>query len=85
MNYRVFLTPAYLTSLLVILLGAILVTAHLGVLGWILLLAGLALNVVASMVSHNREELRKADQLESGSPAAKPWSQEGRTRDTSRS
>ncbi|MFI8596979.1 hypothetical protein GMA10_10830 [Kocuria koreensis] len=61
MNYRVFLTPAYLTSLLVLLVGAILITAHLGILGWILVLAGVALNVVASMVSHNREELRRAE------------------------
>lgn len=69
MNYRVFLTPAYLTSLFALLVGAILMTAHLGVLGWILLLAGIALNVVASMVSHNREELRKAEQLERSAPA----------------
>ncbi|WP_129660608.1 hypothetical protein [Rothia uropygialis] len=62
MNYRVFLTPAYLTSLLVLFVGAILITAHLGILGWILVLAGIALNVVASMVSHNREELRRAEE-----------------------
>ncbi|MGK4065955.1 hypothetical protein AB0Y14_07830 [Rothia sp. HC945] len=61
MNYRVFLTPAYLTSLLVLLVGAVLITAHLGILGWILVLAGVALNVVASMVSHNREELRRTE------------------------
>ena len=79
------LTPAVLTSLGLIFLALLFVSFGWAILGWILGLAGLALNVVASMVSHNREELRKADQLESGSPAAKPWSQEGRTRDTSRS
>lgn len=58
MNSRRFLTPAYLTSLALVLLGAVCATAGAGVFGWILLLMGLGLNLAASMVTSNREELR---------------------------
>jgi hypothetical protein len=61
MNFRAFLTPAYITSLVLLLLAAILISTGLGVLGWLVLLIGLALNVVASSVTSNREELRRAE------------------------
>ncbi|MCP3427159.1 hypothetical protein NBM05_14360 [Rothia sp. AR01] len=61
MNFRAFLTPAYLTSLVLLLLGAILVSTGLGVLGWLILLVGMALNVVAASVTANREALRRTE------------------------
>lgn len=61
MRFREFLTPAYLTSLGLLVAGPLLVTAGWGILGWILLLLGLCLNVLATLVLHHREELRQAD------------------------
>lgn len=61
MNFQRFLSPAYLVSLLLLLLGGILLTLGAAVLGWILLVLGLALNVLNAMARSNPEEFRKLD------------------------
>ncbi|MDN5631254.1 hypothetical protein RGB72_11035 [Glutamicibacter protophormiae] len=50
-NFRRAKTPAYLTSLALIVLGLIFAVASVGVLAWILTILGVALNVMAVSIT----------------------------------
>ncbi|RKQ35162.1 hypothetical protein [Kocuria tytonis] len=50
-NFRRAKTPAYLTSLALVVIGLLLATGSVAVLGWILALLGIALNVMAVSIT----------------------------------
>ncbi|MDY3048307.1 MAG: hypothetical protein SOR40_00810 [Rothia sp. (in: high G+C Gram-positive bacteria)] len=63
MDTRFLLSPAYLASVLALIVGAILTSTALMVIGWILFILGLALNAMALVVLANREQLHKAQRI----------------------
>ncbi|WP_237224868.1 hypothetical protein [Rothia nasisuis] len=60
MDTRFLLSPAYLVSVVALIVGAILSGTSLMVVGWIIFIVGLALNSLALVVLANREQLYKA-------------------------
>lgn len=59
-NFRRAKTPAYLTSLVLIVLGLIFAVASVGVLAWILTILGIALNVMAVSITEINESPARA-------------------------
>ncbi|ORC22612.1 MULTISPECIES: hypothetical protein [Rothia] len=60
MDTRFLLSPAYLVSVVALIVGAILSGTSLMVVGWIIFIVGLALNSLALVILANREQLYKA-------------------------
>lgn len=58
MNTKFLLSPAYLASVLALIVGAILAGTHLMIVGWILFIVGLALNAMSLVILANRDVLR---------------------------
>lgn len=65
MDTRFLLSPAYLVSTTALIVGAILTNTVFMVVGWIIFIIGLALNAMALVVLANREQLRRAQRIES--------------------
>lgn len=58
MNTKFLLSPAYLASVLALIVGAILAGTHMMIVGWILFIVGLALNAMSLVILANRDVLR---------------------------
>lgn len=58
MNTKFLLSPAYLVSVLALIVGAILAGTSLMIVGWILFIVGLALNAMSLVILANRDILR---------------------------
>lgn len=59
MNTKFLLSPAYLVSVLALIVGAILAGTQLILVGWILFIIGLALNAMSLVILANRDVLRR--------------------------
>lgn len=64
MNTKFLLSPAYLASIVALIVGAGLAGTRFMMAGWIIFIIGLALNVMALVVLANREYLRTASSNE---------------------
>lgn len=58
MNTKFLLSPAYLASVLALLVGTILAGTQFMMAGWILVFIGLSLNAIALVILANRDVLQ---------------------------
>lgn len=59
MNTKFLLSPAYLVSILALIVGAVLAGTSFMLIGWILFIIGLALNAMSLVILANRDVLRR--------------------------
>ncbi|MFW0155882.1 hypothetical protein ACN08X_07575 [Rothia sp. P6271] len=69
MNTKFLRSPAYLMSVGALIVGAVLASTDMMIIGWIVFAVGLALNAMALVVLANRDYLHHVQRLEASRSA----------------